>query len=121
MHIQHEYYIRTLSLSHTHTHTHTHTHRAQQVADLKSGKEYDFLIIGGGATGCGIALDTITRGKPWAFINYTLLAPAPPCLLDGHSHDSMLVILSSNFIPRPHGIQKAELFRKFILLHTNVL
>lgn len=30
---------------------------------LKSGETYDVLIIGGGATGAGCALDACTRGK----------------------------------------------------------
>lgn len=29
---------------------------------LQSGEEYDVIIIGGGATGAGCALDAITRG-----------------------------------------------------------
>ena len=33
-----------------------------QVEVLAKGDEYDVLVIGGGATGCGIALDSISRG-----------------------------------------------------------
>ena len=33
-----------------------------QVEVLAKGEEYDVLVIGGGATGCGIALDSISRG-----------------------------------------------------------
>ena len=29
---------------------------------MAKGEEYDVLVIGGGATGCGIALDSISRG-----------------------------------------------------------
>lgn len=36
--------------------------RTEQVKTLQSGEEYDVLIIGGGATGAGCALDSITRG-----------------------------------------------------------
>lgn len=36
--------------------------RNEQVNILQSGEEYDVLIIGGGATGAGCALDSITRG-----------------------------------------------------------
>ena len=36
--------------------------RADQLKKLSEGKEYDVLVIGGGATGCGVALDSITRG-----------------------------------------------------------
>lgn len=37
--------------------------RSEQVKTLQSGEEYDVIIIGGGATGAGCALDAITRGK----------------------------------------------------------
>lgn len=43
--------------------------RSEQVKTLQSGEEYDVIIIGGGATGAGVALDSITRG------NYKLLHP----------------------------------------------
>lgn len=36
--------------------------RTEQVKTLQSGEEYDVIIIGGGATGAGCALDAITRG-----------------------------------------------------------
>lgn len=36
--------------------------REDQVESLRSGDEYDVLIIGGGATGAGAALDAATRG-----------------------------------------------------------
>ncbi len=36
--------------------------RKKLLADLKSGKEYDVLVIGGGATGLGVALDALSRG-----------------------------------------------------------
>jgi len=35
--------------------------RHQQLAALRS-KSFDVLVIGGGATGCGVALDAISRG-----------------------------------------------------------
>ena len=35
--------------------------REQQLSDLAQ-KEFDVLVIGGGATGCGVALDSVTRG-----------------------------------------------------------
>lgn len=37
--------------------------REQQIQALQSGGEFDVLVIGGGATGCGCALDAATRGK----------------------------------------------------------
>ena len=35
--------------------------RGEQIADLKQS-EFDVLVIGGGATGSGVALDATTRG-----------------------------------------------------------
>lgn len=37
--------------------------RSEQMQVLQSGEEYDVLVIGGGATGAGVALDSITRGE----------------------------------------------------------
>lgn len=37
--------------------------RSDQIKALQSGDEYDVLIIGGGATGSGCALDAVTRGS----------------------------------------------------------
>ena len=46
--------------------------RAEQLADLRanasSSGEYDMLIIGGGATGAGVALDAATRGLKVALV-----------------------------------------------------
>ncbi|KAG1676799.1 Glycerol-3-phosphate dehydrogenase, mitochondrial [Nymphon striatum] len=42
--------------------------RAQQIKNLKSNTEYDIVIIGGGATGAGIALDAVSRGLKTAII-----------------------------------------------------
>lgn len=46
--------------------------RADQLADLRrspsDGEEYDLLVIGGGATGTGIALDAVTRGLKVALV-----------------------------------------------------
>ena len=36
--------------------------RSDQIVSLQSGEEYDVLVIGGGATGTGVALDAVTRG-----------------------------------------------------------
>lgn len=35
---------------------------------LQSGEQYDVLIIGGGATGAGCALDSVTRGLKTALV-----------------------------------------------------
>jgi glycerol-3-phosphate dehydrogenase len=42
--------------------------RQQHLQKLKDGSTFDLLIIGGGATGCGIALDAATRGLKVALI-----------------------------------------------------
>lgn len=36
--------------------------RDQELNKLKSNKEFDLLIVGGGATGAGVAVDAATRG-----------------------------------------------------------
>ena len=38
--------------------------RAEQLESLKS-EDFDVLVIGGGATGTGCALDSVSRGKYW--------------------------------------------------------
>ncbi|OXB82322.1 UNVERIFIED_CONTAM: hypothetical protein H355_004639 [Colinus virginianus] len=42
--------------------------REEQISTLKSTPEFDVLIIGGGATGCGCALDAVTRGLKTALL-----------------------------------------------------
>ncbi|CAG2105660.1 unnamed protein product [Medioppia subpectinata] len=42
--------------------------RADQLKSLRDGKEFDVLVIGGGATGCGVALDSVTRGLSTALV-----------------------------------------------------
>ncbi|KAL5285992.1 GPD2 family protein [Megaselia abdita] len=42
--------------------------RTEQVKAIQSGQDYDVLIIGGGATGAGCALDSVTRGLKTALI-----------------------------------------------------
>lgn len=42
--------------------------REQHLEQLKSGQLFDLLIIGGGATGCGVALDAATRGLKVALV-----------------------------------------------------
>ncbi|PRP80980.1 Glycerol-3-phosphate dehydrogenase SDP6 [Planoprotostelium fungivorum] len=42
--------------------------RDAQIEKLKSGKEYDVLVIGGGASGTGAALDATTRGLKTALV-----------------------------------------------------
>lgn len=42
--------------------------RSEQIKHLQSGEEYDVLVIGGGATGAGCALDAVTRGLKTALV-----------------------------------------------------
>jgi len=42
--------------------------RDEQLARLKSGEEFDVLVVGGGCTGSGTALDAATRGLETALI-----------------------------------------------------
>ncbi|NXJ07049.1 GPDM protein, partial [Odontophorus gujanensis] len=42
--------------------------REEQILTLKNTSEFDVLIIGGGATGCGCALDAVTRGLKTALL-----------------------------------------------------
>ncbi|NXJ69237.1 GPDM protein, partial [Rostratula benghalensis] len=42
--------------------------REQQILALKTTGEFDVLVIGGGATGCGCALDAVTRGLKTALL-----------------------------------------------------
>lgn len=42
--------------------------RADHLKNLQEGKEFDVLVIGGGATGCGVAVDAVTRGLSTALV-----------------------------------------------------
>jgi len=42
--------------------------RQQHLQQLKDGNTFDLLVIGGGATGCGVALDASTRGLKVALV-----------------------------------------------------
>ncbi|XP_043929588.1 glycerol-3-phosphate dehydrogenase, mitochondrial [Protopterus annectens] len=42
--------------------------REAQLLTLQTTKEFDVLVVGGGATGCGCALDAVTRGLKTALI-----------------------------------------------------
>ena len=42
--------------------------RNDQIKNLKDIKQFDVLVIGGGATGCGVALDSVTRGLSTALV-----------------------------------------------------
>ncbi|NWH24855.1 glycerol-3-phosphate dehydrogenase, mitochondrial [Grus americana] len=42
--------------------------REEQILTLQTTSEFDVLVIGGGATGCGCALDAVTRGLKTALL-----------------------------------------------------
>ncbi|GFK92519.1 Glycerol-3-phosphate dehydrogenase 2 [Fundidesulfovibrio magnetotacticus] len=42
--------------------------RRESLARLKAPRPFDILVIGGGATGCGVALDAATRGLDTALV-----------------------------------------------------
>ncbi|MBB5323340.1 glycerol-3-phosphate dehydrogenase [Anoxybacillus tepidamans] len=44
------------------------TAKRQEYLEKMSRKRYDVLVIGGGITGCGIALDAVTRGMKTALV-----------------------------------------------------
>lgn len=51
--------------------SHDPPERKDQIAALESGgtfNKFDLLVIGGGATGAGIALDAVTRGLKVALV-----------------------------------------------------
>lgn len=45
------------------------TPRHEHIKNLKSGEEYDILIVGGGANGAGVVLDAASRGLKCAVID----------------------------------------------------
>lgn len=46
--------------------------RQAQLSTLKNTDEFDVLVVGGGATGSGCALDAVTRSKSLSVIKTTL-------------------------------------------------
>lgn len=47
--------------------------RQAQLAALKNTEEFDVLVVGGGATGAGCALDSVTRSKINVYGSYSFL------------------------------------------------
>lgn len=54
--------------------------RKQELSKLKSNKEFDLLIVGGGATGTGVALDAASRGLDVALVERDDFASGNVCL-----------------------------------------
>jgi glycerol-3-phosphate dehydrogenase len=53
--------------------------RKQELSKLKSNKEFDLLIVGGGATGTGVALDAASRGLNVALVERDDFASGNAC------------------------------------------
>jgi len=52
--------------------------REDFISDLKSaGRQWDFIIIGGGATGLGVAVDAAVRGYSTLLLEQSDFAGAP--------------------------------------------
>jgi len=75
--------------------------REQQVQSLASNKQFDVLVIGGGATGCGVALDAVSRGMTiFKLLNYGIyfVSMALGCIKisTGHKRATNLLLLKQN-------------------------
>lgn len=55
--------------------------RTQMLEQLQSGQEFDLLVIGGGATGTGVALDAASRGLKVALVERDDFASGKFCIL----------------------------------------
>lgn len=64
--------------------------RAQQLTALRN-KDFDVLVVGGGATGCGVALDAASRGNITGWLFYTL---ARVVTLVSHAAPSHFVMIA---------------------------
>ena len=64
----------SLCLFNHHDRTHFAT-RPKQVQALQESEVFDVLVIGGGVTGCGVALDSVTRGIIASSHQSSLLSP----------------------------------------------
>jgi glycerol-3-phosphate dehydrogenase len=53
--------------------------RDDHLRQLKSGEEYDILIIGGGANGAGVVLDAASRGLKCAVVDKYDFAAGTSC------------------------------------------
>ena len=78
--------------------------RLKQVQALQESEVFDVLVIGGGVTGCGVALDSVTRGEsvkkctdPWPDQRITTVdSSATGIKMEGYfgMHDYMHVCTS---------------------------
>lgn len=71
--------------------------RAEQLRSLQE-KHFDILVIGGGATGCGVALDAASRGMSRA-AQLRSLSVASVALDCSCFHNFPVVLLLSTYIP----------------------
>ena len=56
---------RTFAATHHDTST---MNRQQRIDALTQNKEFDLLVIGGGATGCGVAVDAASRWRQASWV-----------------------------------------------------
>lgn len=86
--------------------------RSVHINALKNTPEFDVLVIGGGASGCGVALDAVTRGKHEFILKYIVkksIWPGVCSVIDhrcGHPAEQSLLsmqsmLLGHRFEPRP--------------------
>lgn len=59
--------------------------RQAQLTALRNTQEFDVLVVGGGATGSGCALDAVTRSKLPFAVFVTCSLPVVPNALSVHS------------------------------------
>ena len=74
--------------------------RAEQVQALKSGEQFDVIIVGGGCTGAGAALDATTRGLKTACTEPSNSSPSPSPSPSPNPSSSLSPIRNPH--PHPH-------------------
>lgn len=68
--------------------------REAQLLTLENTKEFDVLVIGGGATGCGCALDAVSRGMELGILSMSPFYSINPRI---HGHFNFLALKSILF------------------------
>lgn len=75
--------------------------REAQLLTLENTKEFDVLVIGGGATGCGCALDAVSRGIKLGILPIYLFYSINPRI---HGHFKLLALKSILFFRHFPGV-----------------
>lgn len=90
--------------------------RDEQLSRLSSGQTFDVLVIGGGATGCGIALDAQMRGLNTALIERGDFSSETSSRSTKLVSFRPLLLLRQRFCPRDmHTKQANYLFVSYLL------